>query len=154
MRGLRYRKITSFIYLMVHYPEYRNLFYYRIGYLQALINFLCPKEPTLYLSAESIGPGLFIYHGFGSRLGARAIGKDCTFFQQVTLGWTKTGHPVIGDNVTISAGAKVLGGIEVGDDSIIGANTVVVKDVPKGCTVVGGPSYIVRRAGKRVREKL
>ena len=153
-RNLTYSSISTFIYLMMHYPEYRNLFYYRIGFAKVFVAFLCPQVSTLYLSAERIGPGLFIYHGFGCRLGAKSIGKDCTLFHHVTLGWTKSGQPTIGNQVTMSAGASVLGGITIGDKVTIGANTVVVKDVADGCTVVGGPTYVVRRNGKRVREKL
>lgn len=62
--------------------------------------------------------------------------------------------PKIGVNVRISAGAKVLGGITIGDNVTVGANAVVVKDVPENCVVVGVPAYIVKRNGMKVREPL
>jgi serine O-acetyltransferase len=102
-----------------------------------------------------IGRGLFIDHGSGIVIGETTIvGDDVSLFQGVTLGGTgkETGkrHPTIMDNVTIGAGAKVLGNITIGAGSYVGANAVVLKDVPPDCTVVGVPGRIVRQEGKRV----
>jgi len=73
----------------------------------------------------------------------------------VTIGWAdKTGGPVIEDNVTINAGAKVIGNIVIGSNSKVGANAVVVKNVPPNCTVVGVPAYIVRKNGVKLKEAL
>ena len=99
-----------------------------------------------------LGTGLFIDHATGVVIGETAeIGDDVTIYHGVTLGGTgrDTGkrHPTIGDRVTIGAGAKVLGPIKVGDDSRIGANAVVVKDVPSSAVVVGVPGQIVSRPG-------
>ena len=81
------------------------------------------------------------------------IGDDVTLFQGVTLGGTgkDTGkrHPTLGDRVVVSSGAKVLGPFKVGNDVKIGAGSVVLKEVPDGCTVVGIPGTIVKRAGQR-----
>ncbi|SHK50989.1 serine O-acetyltransferase EpsC [Tepidibacter formicigenes] len=106
-----------------------------------------------------IGKRLFIDHGMGIVIGETAeVGDDVTIFHGSTLGGTgkDTGkrHPTVGNNVIISAGAKVLGPIEIGDNSKIGANAVVLKDVPNNCTVVGIPARIVRKDGIRVDEKL
>jgi serine O-acetyltransferase len=97
-----------------------------------------------------LGPGLFIDHATGVVIGETAeVGEDVTIFHGVTLGGTgrETGkrHPTVGDRVTIGAGAKVLGAIKVGDDSRIGANAVVVKEVPASSVVVGVPGQIVSR---------
>jgi serine O-acetyltransferase len=97
-----------------------------------------------------LGPGLFIDHATGVVIGETAeVGEDVTIFHGVTLGGTgrETGkrHPTIGDRVTIGAGAKVLGPIKVGEDSRIGANAVVVKEVPASSVVVGVPGQIVSR---------
>jgi serine O-acetyltransferase len=77
------------------------------------------------------------------------VGEDCTIYQGVTLGGTSTRpgkrHPTLGDRVVVGAGAKVLGAIAVGDDARIGANAVVVRDVPPGTVVVGVPGQIVAR---------
>ncbi|WP_061213112.1 serine O-acetyltransferase [Syntrophomonas wolfei] len=102
-----------------------------------------------------IGQGLFIDHGSGIVIGETAeIGDNATLYQGVTLGGTgkEKGkrHPTIGNNVTISAGAKVLGAISVGDNVKIGGGSVVLKAVPSGCTVVGVPGRIVVRDGARV----
>lgn len=100
-----------------------------------------------------IGRGFFIDHGNGVVIGETAvIGDNVTIYQGVTLGGTgkDTGkrHPTIGNNVTIGAGAKVLGPFTVGDNSKIGASAVVLKEVPPNCTVVGNPGRIVRRQGE------
>ncbi len=99
--------------------------------------------------AATIGPGLFIDHGTGVVIGETAvIGCNVTLFQGVTLGGTgkERGkrHPTIGDNVVIGAGAKVLGNITVGNDTMVGANAVVIRDVPEHSTVVGVPGRITR----------
>ncbi|HWD85112.1 MAG TPA: serine O-acetyltransferase EpsC [Solirubrobacteraceae bacterium] len=105
--------------------------------------------------AAEIGPGLFIDHGMGVVIGETAeIGADVTIYQGVTLGGTgfATGkrHPTVEDNVTIGSGAKLLGPIRVGHGSKIGANTVVIHDVPPNCTVVGNPGHPVRVEGRRL----
>ena len=101
-----------------------------------------------------IGDGFFIDHGQGVVIGETAeIGEDVTLYQGVTLGGTgfATGkrHPTIQDNVTIGSGAKLLGPITVGHGSKIGANTVVIHDVPPKSTVVGNPGHPVRVEGRR-----
>lgn len=102
-----------------------------------------------------IGQGLFIDHGAGVVIGETTeIGDNVTIYQGVTLGGTgkEKGkrHPTIGNNVVISAGAKILGSFEVGDNSKIGAGSVVLKPVPSNSTVVGVPGKIVFRDGERV----
>jgi serine O-acetyltransferase len=103
----------------------------------------------------SIGPGLFIDHGMGVVIGETAeIGEDVTIYHGVTLGGTSLEkgkrHPTVRDRVTIGAGAKVLGPVEVGECSRIGANAVVVRPVPANAVVVGVPGQVVSR--QRVRE--
>lgn len=147
--------IYSFIQLMTYYPEYRNLFYYRLGWAGKMLYPLCGPMPTLYIYTPDIGPGLFIQHGFATIISADKIGRNCWINQQVTIGFLNdTDCPTIGDNVTIYAGAKVLGNVRIGDNSVVGANAVVVKDVPENCIVVGVPAYILRRNGVRVKESL
>lgn len=145
----------GFIFLMSFYPEYRNLFYKRIGKIHLIINWLCPKMNTLFIATNDIGPGLFIQHGFATIIAAKSIGKDCWINQQVTIGYSnKTDTPELGDNVVVNAGAKIIGKVKVGKNSIVGANAVVVKNVPDNCTVVGVPAYIIRRNGIKVKEEL
>lgn len=108
--------------------------------------------------AAHIGRRFFIDHAMGVVIGETTIiGDDCTLYQGVTLGGTgkETGkrHPTLGNGVMVGVGAKVLGNVKVGDNAKIGGNSVVVKDVPANCTVVGVPGRIVRRNGMRVREE-
>jgi serine O-acetyltransferase len=98
-----------------------------------------------------LGSGLFIDHATGVVIGETAeVGDDVTIYHGVTLGGSgnDTGkrHPTIGHRVTIGAGAKVLGPIKIGDDSRVGANAVVVKEVPSSAVVVGVPGQIISRA--------
>jgi serine O-acetyltransferase len=100
-----------------------------------------------------LGSGLFIDHATGVVIGETAeVGDDVTIYHGVTLGGTgsDTGkrHPTIGDRVIVGAGAKILGPIKIGDDSRIGANAVVVKEVPSSSVVVGVPGQIVSRPGR------
>jgi serine O-acetyltransferase len=104
--------------------------------------------------AARIGSGFFVDHGMGVVVGETAeIGENVTLYQGVTLGGTgfATGkrHPTVQDNVTIGSGAKLLGPIVVGHGSKIGANTVVIHDVPPNATVVGNPGHPVRVEGRR-----
>jgi len=159
-RWLKYLEIEGnpqyvFIHLMTFFPEYRNLFYKRIGIFSKIINWLCPKMSTLIISTNDIGPGLFLQHGFATIIAAKSIGKDCWINQQVTIGYSNdTDCPILGDNVVINAGAKIIGKVYMGNNSIAGANTVVVKNVPENCTVVGVPAYIIKRNGVKVKENL
>ncbi|HEY4897972.1 MAG TPA: serine O-acetyltransferase [Solirubrobacteraceae bacterium] len=105
--------------------------------------------------AATIGKGLFIDHGAGVVIGETAdIGDDVTLYQGVTLGGTGFAagkrHPTVQDNVTIGSGAKLLGPITIGHGAKIGANSVVITDVPPNSTVVGNPGHPVRVDGRRV----
>jgi len=105
--------------------------------------------------AAKIGDALFIDHGTGVVVGETAeIGDNVTLYQGVTLGGTgfATGkrHPTVEDNVTIGSGAKLLGPITVGHGAKIGANSVVITDVPPNSTVVGNPGHVVRVDGRKV----
>jgi serine O-acetyltransferase len=104
--------------------------------------------------AARVGRGLFIDHGVGVVVGETAqIGENVTLYQGVTLGGTgfATGkrHPTVQDNVTIGSGAKLLGPITIGHGAKIGANSVVIHDVPPNSTVVGNPGHPVRVDGRR-----
>ena len=97
---------------------------------------------TLYLEAKDIGGGLFIHHGFSTMLAAESVGENCWINQQVTVGFKDHSRaPIIGNDVMITCGAKVLGPITIGDGSVIGANAVVVKDVDAGSVMVGIPAH-------------
>ncbi|HHV34291.1 MAG TPA: serine O-acetyltransferase [Syntrophomonadaceae bacterium] len=104
-----------------------------------------------------IGEGLFIDHGTGVVIGETTeIGDNVTIYQGVTLGGTgkEKGkrHPTLGSNVVVSTGAKVLGSQKIGNNVKIGAGSVVLREVPDNCTVVGVPGKVVKRDGRRVRD--
>lgn len=106
--------------------------------------------------AARLGRRFFIDHGLGVVIGETAeVGHDCTLYQGVTLGGTswqpEKRHPTLGNNVVVGAGAKILGPITVGDGARIGSNSVVVKDVPAGATVVGIPGHVVVKGEERAR---
>jgi len=106
-----------------------------------------------------IGKGFFIDHAVGVVIGETTIiGDNVSIFQGVTLGGVSTSkgkrHPTIGDNVTIGAGAVVLGNVMIGENVKIGAGSVVVKDVPPNSTVVGVPGRVVKREGTCIKVDL
>jgi serine O-acetyltransferase len=105
--------------------------------------------------AARLGPGLFIDHGMGVVIGETAeVGKNVTLYQGVSLAGTslkrEKRHPTLGDNVVVGAGAKVIGAIYIGDNSRIGAGSVVVRDVPPNSVVVGVPGRVTYKDGQRV----
>ena len=142
------------------YPSYKAIRYYRRAhkhYLKGhyfLARYISQKARAktgieIHPGAR-IGKRLFIDHGAGVIIGETCeIGDDVTLYQGVTLGGTgkEQGkrHPTIGNNVMISTGAKVLGSFKIGDNSKIGAGSVVLEEVPPGSTVIGVPGRIVRR---------
>ncbi|MBR0445876.1 MAG: hypothetical protein IIX23_01135 [Oscillospiraceae bacterium] len=135
--------------LLWRFKEFRNLVIYRhraFPVRRRLLAFCYPPMDSLYIDAFEIGGGLFIQHGFATMIAAKSIGENCWINQQVTIGYNGQGDPpTIGDNVTITCGAKVLGSITVGDNVVVGANAVVICDVPESCVVGGVPARILKR---------
>ena len=142
------------------YPSFRVMLSYRRAHRQylkghyfraRLISQRAARKTGIEIHpGATIGKGFFIDHGSGVIIGETAIvGDNVTMYQGVTLGGTgkETGkrHPTIGDNVMISAGAKIIGSFTVGENSKIGAGSVVIEEVPPNCTVVGVPGRIVKR---------
>lgn len=152
------------------YPSFKAMIGYRISHslFKRKHYFLarwCSQRTARKTGIEihpgaEIGKGFFIDHGIGVIIGETAVvGDNVTLYQGVTLGGTgkEQGkrHPTIGDNVMISAGAKVLGSFTVGENSKIGAGSVVLSQVPPHSTVVGVPGRVVKRDNKKVpREEL
>ena len=142
------------------YPSFKAMLHYRLSHKRYLKKhyFLARwvsqrgvrKTGIEIHPGAQIGKGFFIDHGNGVIIGETAvIGDNVTLYQGVTLGGTgkEQGkrHPTIGDNVMISAGAKVLGSFKIGDNSKIGAGSVVLEEVPPNSTVVGVPGRVVKR---------
>jgi serine O-acetyltransferase len=99
----------------------------------------------IVIGAE-IGPGLYIAHPVGTVVAPKRMGRNCSIIASVTIGMrNEWAFPTIGNDVFIGAGARVLGGISIGDGAVIGANAVVIRDVPSGATAVGIPARVPRR---------
>ncbi len=156
--------VKNKIEVILCYSGVHAIWLYRISHFFWMKNFLLTariiSQLSKFLTGIEIHPGakigrrLFIDHGVGVVVGETCeIGNDVTLFQGVTLGGTgkESGkrHPNIGDNCIISSGAKVLGAINIGEYSKVGAGAVVLKDVPSNSTVVGVPGQIVIHNGKR-----
>jgi serine O-acetyltransferase len=137
--------ILLFVEFMTFTPEFRNLFYLRSGIKGKLFSWMCPPLSSLEIVPGKIGPGLFIQHGVATLVSAESIGANCWINQHVAIGFVNndTDRPIIGDNVRISAGAKVLGKVRIGNNATIGPNTVVIADVAGGATVLGVPGRVV-----------
>ena len=144
-------RILLFVNLMTWEPQYRNVFYHRTGVPGILLSILCRPMASLGLGRRTkIGPGLRILHGDGTHVAADEIGKNCTIFHQVTIGCARPERPtIIGNNVTVYAGAKILGEVKVGDNAIIAANSLVISDVPPNVTVLGVPAVVVWSSERR-----
>lgn len=129
-------RLVRLTYLLAEWHEFRNVFEMRLRqrgasiFSRALFRVLWPLEATLHINTEDVGPRLFIEHGFATIITAKSIGSDLWVNQQVTIGWNYDKAPVLGNGVRVAAGAKVIGGVMLGDNCIIGANGVVTKDVP------------------------
>ena len=147
------------------YPSFKVILSYRVAhklylkkhyFLARWISQRAVRKTGIEIHpGATIGKGLFIDHGSGVIIGETAIlGNNVTLYQGVTLGGTgkEQGkrHPTLKDNVMVSAGAKILGSFTIGENSKIGAGSVVLEEVPPNCTVVGVPGRIVKRNEKRV----
>ena len=147
------------------YPSFKAMIHYRIAHKLYLnkhyfwarwISQRSVRKTGIEIHpGATIGKGLFIDHGAGVVIGETAIlGDNVTLFQGVTLGGNgkEKGkrHPTLGDNVMVSAGAKILGSFTIGENSKIGAGSVVLQEVPPNSTVVGVPGRIVKRDNVRI----
>ena len=139
--------------LLWRFKEFRNLVIYRHSahpIRRRMIALFYPPLSTLFLDTPEIGGGLYIQHGFSTMVAAKSIGENCWINQQVTIGYKGQGEPpVIGDRVMITCGAKVLGEIHIGNHVTVGANAVVIRDVPDNCVVGGVPAKIIRQCSER-----
>ena len=137
--------------VMLHYRLAHKLYLKRHYFLARYISQRAVRKTGIEIHpGAQIGKGLFIDHGHGVIIGETTIiGDNVTLYQGVTLGGTGKEHgkrhPTIGNNVMISAGAKVLGSFTIGDNSKIGAGSVVLEEVPPNSTVVGVPGRVVKR---------
>ncbi len=147
------------------YPSFKVILSYRVAhrlyrkkhyFLARWISQRAARKTGIEIHPGArIGKGLFIDHGSGVIIGETTIiGDNVTLYQGVTLGGTgkEKGkrHPTLKDNVMVSAGAKILGSFTIGENSKIGAGSVVLEEVPPNCTVVGVPGRVVRMGNQKV----
>lgn len=142
-----------------HLEEFRNLLYYRLGpgstWLErtrlGLARRLFPPRLCLVIACPSVAPGLVIKHGLDTVIEAEKIGENCLIFHDVYIGmkdWS-SGRPTLGSYVHVSAGAKIMGKVIIGDHSVIAANSVVTKDMPPNSLAMGIPARINLNAGNK-----
>lgn len=141
----------TFCELLTFYVMVRNIFYARVAYrhhfyAKFLALFARPLPLLDISSTAEIGGGLIVQHGYATIIAPRKIGKNCWVNQGVTIGYTNDDDcPTLGDNVTVYAGAKILGDVHVGNNVVVAANAVVVKDVEDNCIVGGVPAKVIKR---------
>lgn len=136
-------------YLLLYHKACRNILLNRLRrnvIMYAVTSLLFKPLESCYINMppEKIGGGLSFQHGFSTIIAAEEIGQRCRIYQQVTIGYKDTEAPVIGDDVVVSAGAIVIGGIQIENCSRVGAGAVVTKDVPPHATVVGVPARVLK----------
>lgn len=147
------------------YPSFKAILRYRVAhklylskhyFLARWVSQKAVRKTGIEIHpGATIGKGLFIDHGSGVIIGETAeIGNNVTLYQGVTLGGTgkEQGkrHPTLRDNVMVSAGAKILGSFTIGENAKIGAGSVVLKEVPPNCTVVGVPGRVVKMGDQKI----
>lgn len=161
LNGSNIKGISAFLLAIFNYRIY-PVFFYRIscfffkiklGFFANIFSFL----NLIFFGIETspkveIGGGLFLPHTIGTILGAEKIGKNVTIMHDVTIGaremdfhFNPNSRPLIGNNVFIGSGAKILGNVKIGNNSQIGSNSVVLTDVPAGCLAIGIPAKIIKK---------
>ncbi|WP_299399496.1 hypothetical protein [uncultured Gelidibacter sp.] len=135
-------------HLMIYYPEFVVVFFWRINQKPKYWTKLFFKDYHCKLFGSSqIKGGLNCYHPFATVINAKSIGQNFQFRNSLTIGNKCDDNsmlPVIGDNVTVGANVVIIGGINIGNHVTIGAGSVVVKDVPSHCVIAGNPAMVIK----------
>lgn len=141
-------KIASLMYHLLKNKYYRNIFYSRLGRVSLLCKWLLPQS-KMFINAATFGGGIYPAHPFATIINAKSVGENFVVRQCTTIGNKKDGasdeRPTIGDNVNLGSNVVIIGNINIGDNVTVGAGTVITKDVPSNCTVVGNPFRIIKK---------
>lgn len=133
-------------YLMLHRKEFRSVYYFRMRHHRHLVTickYLLPAPETIEFGGGRIGDGLMVSH-YHAVIYPREAGKNLRIGPGVVIGRNNGEFPIFGDNVYLAANSTVIGGLHIGSNVIIGAGSVVTKDIPDNCVYVGNPPHFVR----------
>lgn len=146
-----YSEIKSLVYLLLHCPQFRNLFYFRTNPHYNVIKKLCPPDSQLKMATYDVkieGGGVYFEHAHATHVNAKSIGYGCLIRNLTTIGVKSRERnkekPTIGRNVDFGVGVICIGDIHIGDNAIIAAGSVVVKDVPANAIVAGNPAKVIK----------
>lgn len=150
LRGvIPYKGFFLKLYLIQKDKYFRQLFYYRVGRLSSLCRWYAPGERTFIIASKSIGRGGYFPHPYSTILYAESIGNFFSCRQCTTIGnksdYRDDERPIIGNNVTLGSNVCIIGKVKIGNNVVIGAGSVVTKDVPDNCVVVGNPAHIIKK---------
>ncbi|MEW7278533.1 hypothetical protein ABW636_08045 [Aquimarina sp. 2201CG1-2-11] len=151
-KGVKKGKISLLLYFLTYSSDFRTIFYFRNkGLFASILNVYCRREEYFKLDRTMrLGGGIVSGHPYSTILNADSIGENLYVNHLVTVGEVNGKRPKIGNNVSIYTGAIIIGDIMIGDNCVIGAGAVVVKNVPDNCVVVGNPGRIIKKDGKKV----
>lgn len=140
-------KLNNLLFSLVYSKEFRTLFCYRIGRFSFLLKYLSLGN-NFHIICNDIGPGFYVAHPYSTIINAKRIGRNFTCRQCTTIGNKSDNRPdeipIIGNNVNVGAHSIIIGNISIGDNVIIAAGSVVVKDVPDNVIVGGNPAQIIK----------
>lgn len=148
-RNIKGSKISVLLKALTNSPDFRTVFYFRNrGLVCKLLNIYCRKEHNFRIDINTkLAGGILTAHPYATILNAETIGENFYVNHLVTVGEINGKKPIIGKNVSVNAGAIIIGDISIGDNCIIGAGAVVVKSIPNNCVVVGNPAKIIKKDG-------
>ena len=154
--------ISLFLRILNNHKEFRNLYYFRISpFSKIILSIFAKPELNLHMTPSlkmKIAPGGILFqHPFSTIINANSIGSGCIFRHNTTVGNIHEdldSVPIFLENVNVGASCIIIGKITIGKNVIIGAGTVLSKDVPDNCTIVGNPARIIRKDGQKTNIKL